>query len=58
MKMEIEPMSSDYPDDPKWKSGHHQLCLNGLYKNAMLGSHMYDQVNKIRKEYRRYWRIF
>ena len=22
----------------------------------MLGSHMYDQVNKIRKEYRRYWK--
>ena len=48
----------DYPDDPEMKKAvNARYVFNGLHVvHAMLGSHMYDQVNKIRKEYRRYWK--
>lgn len=48
----------DYPDDPEMKKAlNTRYVFNGLHVvHAMLGSHMYDQVNKIRKEYRRYWK--
>ena len=33
------------------------MIFNGLHVvHVILGSQMYDQVNKIRKEYRRYWK--
>ena len=39
------------------KAVNTRYVFNGLHVvHAMLGSHMYDQVNKIRKEYRRYWK--
>ena len=48
----------DYPDDPEMKKAlNTRYVFNGLHVvHAMLGSHMYNQVNKIRKEYRRYWK--
>ena len=38
----------DYPDDPEMKKAlNTRYVFNGLHVvHAMLGSHMYDQVNK------------
>jgi len=48
----------DYPDDQEMKKAvNTRYVFNGLHVvHALLGSQMYDQVNKIRKEYRRYWK--
>ena len=48
----------DYPDDPEMKKAvNTRYVFNGLHVvHALLGSQMYDQVNKIRKEYRLYWK--
>ena len=48
----------DYPDDQEMKKAvKTRYVFNGLHVvHALLASQMYDQVNKIRKEYRRYWK--
>ena len=39
------------------KAVNTRYVFNGLHVvHALLGSQMYDQVKKIRKEYRRYWK--
>ena len=48
----------DYPDDQEMKKAvNTRYVFNGLHVvHALLSSQMYDQVNKIRKEYRSYWK--
>ena len=48
----------DYPNDQEMKKAvNTRYVFNGLHVvHALLGSQMYDQVKKIRKEYRRYWK--
>lgn len=58
IELNREYVERDYPNDPEMKKAvNARYVFNGLHVvHAMLGSHMYDQVNKIRKEYRRYWK--
>ena len=53
-----EFVQRDYPNDKEMKKA---LTVRYVFKglhvvHALLGSQMYEQVNKIRKEYRRYWK--
>lgn len=58
IELNREYVERDYPNDQEMKKA---LTVRYVFKglhvvHALLGSHMYDQVNKIRKEYRRYWK--
>lgn len=58
IELNREYVERDYPDDPEMKKAvNTRYVFKGLHVvHALLGSQMYDQVNKIRKEYRRYWK--
>lgn len=58
IELNREYVERDYPNDQEMKKAlNTRYVFKGLHVvHAMLGSHMYDQVNKIRKEYRRYWK--
>lgn len=58
IELNREYVERDYPNDPEMKKA---LTVRYVFKglhvvHALLGSQMYEQVNKIRKEYRRYWK--
>lgn len=58
IELNREYVERDYPNDQEMKKA---LTVRYVFKglhvvHALLGSQMYEQVNKIRKEYRRYWK--
>lgn len=58
IELNREYVERDYPNDQEMKKALTVRCVfKGLHVvHALLGSQMYEQVNKIRKEYRRYWK--
>lgn len=58
IELNREFVQRDYPNDKEMKKAlTARYVFKGLHVvHALLGSQMYDQVNKIRKEYRRYWK--
>lgn len=58
IELNREYVERDYPNDQEMKKAHTvRYVFKGLHVvHALLGSQMYEQVNKIRKEYRRYWK--
>lgn len=58
IELNREYVERDYPNDQEMKKA---LTVRYVFKglhvvHVLLGSQMYEQVNKIRKEYRRYWK--
>ena len=58
IELNREYVERDYPNDQEMKKA---LTVRYVFKglhvvHTLLGSQMYEQVNKIRKEYRRYWK--
>lgn len=58
IELNREYVERDYPNDQEMKKA---LTVRYVFKglhvvHALLGTQMYEQVNKIRKEYRRYWK--
>ena len=58
IELNREYVERDYPNDQEMKKA---LTVRYVFKglhvvHALLGSQMYEQVNKIRKEYRRSWK--
>lgn len=58
IELNREYVERDYPNDQEMKKA---LTVRYVFKglhvvHSLLGSQMYEQVNKIRKEYRRYWK--